>query len=699
MLFSQLELTLLALAVVVDSVLLLILLERVNRPNTATWLFAITLATWSLHATGFCHALIRESDTQSFVILDRINMMVMAISLIGIPCAMLHAAVRLNHTSYIMRPAWDWRYALCYLPLGVMIPGGPSILSCGGRVFGQCFSPFFVPYLVFLTVVNFAAAYLFLRFRRTVQIDSIRRFLRRLVVCILAITAMLAIHGFLLRGTAFESSTQTLVTLSPLSIVALFLYHALRGRLVPLVVERGLVYGASLILILVLHQVFIVPVAESMQRKSNLDIIMVEGILLLGLILAWTPLRERVMESLRYLVSQNIFKVRGAVRTLSLQLSQQESRSIGELSTWFASSVSRELDLQQTWIWYLDNQMENPCAPQLPGDDLRLLHNYLTENNLSSVDRESLPDQRIHLALQYLEITYVFRSQFRGLHGLVLLGQRSRNDRFNGEQRASLSILFDQFAATIHNRIVERERLQAERQASQQEKLAVLGLMSGSLAHEIKNPLSSIRTIAKLMREDLQGQPHAKDVDMILEEIDRLSQTTSRLLDYSKPSDDRVVGVHIESTINRLFHILQPWAKQQRVELVQQLDHNETMVRTTDAVLSEILFNLLRNAIEATRNRTGACVEIQTTTAGNQVVVVIADNGPGIDPAIRESIYRPFVTSKEYGTGLGLYIAAERVRSIGGKIECQSDASTGTQFRVLLPMLTEKKLLGGEPYL
>ncbi len=55
-------------------------------------------------------------------------------------------------------------------------------------------------------------------------------------------------------------------------------------------------------------------------------------------------------------------------------------------------------------------------------------------------------------------------------------------------------------------------------------------------------------------------------------------------------------------------------------------------------------------------------------------MVIISDNGPGIDPAIRESIYRPFVTSKEYGTGLGLYIAAERIRSIGGKIECQSDS-------------------------
>ncbi len=152
--------------------------------------------------------------------------------------------------------------------------------------------------------------------------------------------------------------------------------------------------------------------------------------------------------------------------------------------------------------------------------------------------------------------------------------------------------------------------------------------MSGALAHEIKNPLSSIRTIAKLMREDLQDQPHSKDVDMILEEIDRLTQTTTRLLDYSKPADNKMVGVQIASTINRLFHILQTWAKQQRVELTMTIDDKLAKVQTSDAVLSEILFNLLRNAIEACRNRPNASVDIRSHTTAEHVVVIISDNGP-----------------------------------------------------------------------
>lgn len=92
---------------------------------------------------------------------------------------------------------------------------------------------------------------------------------------------------------------------------------------------------------------------------------------------------------------------------------------------------------------------------------------------------------------------------YRSVSGTVLLGNRIRNDRLAGDQVHVLSIVVDQFAATLHNRREETRRQQAERKMLQQEKLSVLGLLSGSLAHEIRNPLSSIRTIVTLVMEDL----------------------------------------------------------------------------------------------------------------------------------------------------------------------------------------------------
>jgi signal transduction histidine kinase len=663
--FSQLELALLAVAVVVDSVLLLVILERVNRRSTAIWLFAIVIATWLAHAAGFSHVLIRGSSAEPLVLLDRCNMAILAISLVVMPCAMLHAAVRLNHTAYDMRPPRDNRYALIYLPLGAVPWIVQRAATTTSREVTECFAP----------LVN------------TVESVSLRKFYLRLVGLLAAMTVMVVAYGLIGRGGWWDAPFKLAVICSPMSVVLLFLYYALREKLMPLVIERSLVYGASLIMILLVHQVFIVPIAESMQRRSNLDIILIEGIVLLGLILAWKPLRQRVLESTRYLLSQNIFKVRESVRQLSLQLSQQELRSLTELCQWFVRHVSTHLDVRDAWLWFSDDAVASPCLPDIDESIIKQLYQVLVESNKSSLDREAFRDKLLVSVLESRGIQYVFRCQFRELRGLVFLGQRDRGDRFTAEQRSALSILFDQFAATLHNRVVEQERLRAERQASQQEKLAVLGLMSGSLAHEIKNPLSSIRTIATLLREDLRDQEQAKDIDMILEEIDRLSQTTMRLLDYSKPADDTVVGIQIQPTIDRLFHILEPWARQQRVKLTLELSSEPVVVRATDASLSEVLFNLLRNAIEATRTREQGLVSVRSRREGAFLVVTVQDNGPGIDPSIRENIYRPFVTSKEYGTGLGLYIAADRVRSIGGKLECQSDAGSGTVFEVRLPIV------------
>ncbi len=152
------------------------------------------------------------------------------------------------------------------------------------------------------------------------------------------------------------------------------------------------------------------------------------------------------------------------------------------------------------------------------------------------------------------------------------MGARLRSDRLSAEQMSSIAMLCDQFAATLYNRHLEMERLNRERESMQQEKLSVLGLMAGSIAHEIRNPLSSIRTIAMLMKEDLaNNHEHQKDLGMIVGEIDRLTQTTHRLLDYAKPSSLSNTSVIVGETIRRILHILDQYARQFHVELISKL--------------------------------------------------------------------------------------------------------------------------------
>lgn len=697
---AQLELILLGFAVVVDSVLLLALLERVNRPNTSIWITTLVASTWLAHASGFSHVLIRGSEVEPFVLLDRFNVAFIAISLLIIPSAMLHGAVRLNHSLHNLRPDWDWRYAIAYLPcLLAPILFAQAFIS-DSRVLGTCFGPFVRGYLLSLLGMNIVSATLFLRYRTFIESASTRKFFLQLATLLVGLSLLVTCYGWFARDTAWDLPIRLAVIVSPLTVILLFLWYTLRDKLLPLVFERALVYGGSLVIIMLFHRVMVIPFAEAMQRKASLDVILIEGIILVGVILAWPPLRNRVREALRYLLSRNIFQVREAMRQLSLQISQQDSRSLNDLCDWFTRSCCELLSLEQVWIWFSDARVAMPRSwksgfevPQEPGigtAEMQSLYELLLQRNESHLGRASLREPSLSELCERLNVQYVFRCQFRDLRGLVLLGPRIRSDRFSEEQRASLSLLFDQFAATLFNRMVEQDRLRAERQAAQQEKLAVLGLMSGSLAHEIRNPLSSIRTIASLLREDLATQPEkAKDVGIIVHEIDRLTSITQRLLDYSKPSDDRVIGIDAHRVIERLFHILEPWGAQQQVKLMTRFCSQSRLVQATDAALSEILFNLLRNAIEASRATPNACVTVSTEVREPRLVINVIDNGPGIDPAIRDNIYRPFVTSKDFGTGLGLYIAAERVRSIHGTIECWSTPVTGTVFELQLQLVSD----------
>ena len=142
----------------------------------------------------------------------------------------------------------------------------------------------------------------------------------------------------------------------------------------------------------------------------------------------------------------------------------------------------------------------------------------------------------------------------------------------------------------------------------------------------------------------------------------------------------------VEAVIERLLRILRYLARQHGVDLTTNFEANDTPTAGNDATLSEIFFNLIKNAIEAaSQHSPSPVVTINTSSQKHSITVSVIDNGPGIPFEVRDTLYEPFVTAKEKGTGLGLYLVAERVRDIGGSIACFSNSATGTEFRVEIP--------------
>ncbi|MGN6544269.1 MAG: sensor histidine kinase [Aureliella sp.] len=708
--FSQIQLFLLGVATVIDTVLLLIVLERVNRRQIADWLYALLAGLWLVHATSFLHEVLRDVPNSDWA--HRLDIALTCAGLMLLPSAMLHAAVWLNFG----RVEHNRFYWLFYAPL----LGLPWI----AREIWQADTPTFMAgvqsmaqwYLVWVALVNGVAIVLFLRAGKRLRVAGAAEFFPRLALLLALMTFVVIGYYQVIGYDRIEAAWRLLLILTPLLPALLFVWYSLNQRMLPLVMERTLVYGAFLVSLLLLHRLLIEPLASSLQARAKVDIVLVEGWMLVGLVLLWPPLRTRFREAVRYLLSTNVHQIRDATRRLSVEMSQLSWQSIDQFVDWMSEALKSGIEVDFVHIWLSDQSrsalqgastLTSASPKEASSDhdeaamqrqaDLALIESVLQNQDEPLLDRGQGLASDVEAAMLRLGAMWAFRLHFRTIAGVVLIGPRRRSDRLAEEQLTALSLLLEQFAATLHNRQSELLRMRIERHAMQQDKLSALGLIAGSLAHELRNPLSSVRTIATLMLEDLGPQhEHAGDVAMIIGEIDRLTQTTQRLLDYSRPQNDGVspntgsqpAPSHVEPdlVIARLLHILGHLARQCHVSIETSLTASGKSVSASDATLSEILFNLIKNAIEAACAAPQGLVTIETSCSGQSLQIAVRDNGPGIDPDMQATMFEPFVTGKAGGTGLGLYIVNERVKELGGTIACTSTPEQGTAFLVSLPM-------------
>ncbi len=665
---ESLELLLMGVAVVIDMVLLLIVCERANRAKTADWLRLLTIGVCLVHGCNFFHILIRDTQGAIWLQLDRLCFSFLAIGFLVLPSAMLHAATRLTATGIDPRPSFDWRYVSLYLPLSLIPTVLGMIWRSESRDFFQAVRPIVGAYAVWLIVANTCSMFLFFRLRRHFQMPGASRFFTQLAGVLAMLTGFSTAYILTFENVTTELSLRLITVLLPLVPAILFVWYILRQRMLPLVIERTFVYAGIIAVVVLIHRLAVAPLTTEASRRANLDFVLVEWIVIFGLVVLVRPLRDRARGALRYLLSYDALQIQEITRRLSVELSQQSETSLDELVKWFVAAMQDGLGVESARV-KLNEPFEQLIADS-PKGYLRI---------------EDLNPGAIPADLQSSKTAYVFRLSFRTVQGMVMLGARRRGDRLAEEQLTAVAMLCDQFAATFYNRQLELERLSRERKTMQQEKLSILGLTAGSIAHEIRNPLSSMRTIATLMKEDLPNDgERSREVNMLIAEIDRLTQTTHRLLDFARPGDNSVRQVAPDVVIARLLHILEQYANQNRVRLSSKLDASKVYVEASDASIGEIVFNLVRNAIEAAREVAEGEVFVSSRICDYKLVIRIEDNGNGIEPGVRQKLFQPFVTGKIDGTGLGLFTVAERVRELGGELICSNEKEVGTTFEVRL---------------
>ena len=217
---------------------------------------------------------------------------------------------------------------------------------------------------------------------------------------------------------------------------------------------------------------------------------------------------------------------------------------------------------------------------------------------------------------------------------------------------------------------------------AERERLAVIGEMAAVLAHEIRNPLGSIKGFAQYLSE--QGAGGKAELAVIVEEARRLERLTEDLLLYARPSEVRVEEFNLSDLAGEVEKLLQESAHAKMASILMKKDIPHDLVMASDREkLKQILFNILRNSAEAVIE--GGLIELSGERSGNEIIIIVRDNGAGMDEETKSRAFKSFFTTKATGTGLGLAIVEKLTTALEGRITLESTPAHGTAFTMKFP--------------
>ncbi len=238
------------------------------------------------------------------------------------------------------------------------------------------------------------------------------------------------------------------------------------------------------------------------------------------------------------------------------------------------------------------------------------------------------------------------------------------------------------------NRDITNRKI-AEQSLIRADRLAAMGRLVASLAHEINNPLQAIYSNIELVLDfPLEEQERHQNLQIIRKEIERLMNINKSILEFSRPHIMDVKPVHVRDAIERAIFLANKQLKESNVQVLLHLPENIPQVIISADQLCQVSLNLLINAIE--QMQSGGRLEITSTTIQNQVEISFSDTGPGIPPEKLDLVFDPFYTTKQNGNGLGLSTSQKIIQQYGGEISAKSNLGQGTTFSIRLPALTNQ---------
>lgn len=373
----------------------------------------------------------------------------------------------------------------------------------------------------------------------------------------------------------------------------------------------------------------------------------------------------------------------------------------------FLSKVNQITPVQGIFLFLPDENTEKYKMQGLEDKNVSYfmgrgkLVNWLAVNERPLVVSESSSllsyfseEERKLLSRLNAELVYPLNVMNR-ISGILVMGKKVNGKEFDKKELELLSLLLGQAAFAIEHASlyeIQRDRL---KRMYRTDRLAVLGELAAGAAHEIKNPLTSIRSTIQYLSNDFDVESEkGQMMHELLNETERINKIVQGLLSFARPSELNSMEVNLEQLINQTLLLVNNTLKKQRIEVEFEYFTEQTTIIGDAEQLKQVCLNIILNAVEAMKEndeshpRTlyismeeGTLIDVRS----RYLLISFEDTGKGIDEEDIENVFNPFFTTKEEGTGLGLAICFGIINRHKGELEVRSTLGKGTCFTIKLP--------------
>jgi signal transduction histidine kinase len=273
------------------------------------------------------------------------------------------------------------------------------------------------------------------------------------------------------------------------------------------------------------------------------------------------------------------------------------------------------------------------------------------------------------------------------LNGVLFVCGNEKTEKEINENIDLITISIDQAAMAFENALLYEQQKDRLKKMYRADQLSVLGQLAAGAAHEIRNPLTIIRSTIQLLKDEVQSKELVSD---LTEEVDRINNIIKGLLNFAKPLELNIETFSLEKVISQSVSLARTTAKNQ-IEIKFTNNCKSSDIRADPSQLKQVFLNLILNSIDAVSDNDNGSINIildasNHAKGGNQCYYIeLKDNGKGIPTENLENLFIPFFTTKANGTGLGLSICYGIINKHGGEIEIYSKENLGTTINIKLP--------------